>query len=133
MLFAVLVCVLVCVARGQQQPPRDSSCGDNDCVNPETNCSTPENCTPSVGGGPAVPGCGCNCVGCASCVQEINPVFNKQVRGSCDVLCRFGFSVFLLSFASQFFVSLFSVVSIWSWFSMNLGPLDAALPLSVMQ
>lgn len=75
-MFVLLVFLSWVVA--QQQPPRDSSCGDNDCVAPETNCSTPENCVPSVGGGPAVPGCGCDCRGCASCVQEINPVFAKQ-------------------------------------------------------
>jgi hypothetical protein len=61
----------LCVA--QLTPPLDSSCGASDCTAPETNCAAgAENC------GTAPAGCGCQCSGCGSCVQELNPVFNKQ-------------------------------------------------------
>ena len=62
---------LLSLSLAQLQPPRDSSCGDADCVAPETNCTTPEDC------GTAGAGCGCKCAGCGSCVQKRNPIFSK--------------------------------------------------------
>ncbi len=103
----LLLLSLACLSLAQLTPPLDSSCGDNDCVAPETNCQAPEDC----GGSPA--GCGCKCAGCGSCVQSLNPIFNKQCSanlvmvldesgsiGCCTTTVRNAVISFISSFSS---------------------------------